>query len=304
MSFRDRLPILSDFLGPAQQPLSPGTDVITLIGGTLPDLGTAGLPTVREDEVALMFSGGVDSTATAVQLSERFERVHLLCYRNGYGHYYHHRTEERVHELNERLGNRFTYSLIGIKGFFDRLLVDRVLEDYRDYRSGFIWFMGCKMAMHLRSIIYCLEHGLPISTDGSNSDTDEMVEQSLLSLSLIQHFYEDNAVSFGTPVYDVRRAESRQVIKDLGLKVGVQVMDRHLCIQPTCLAGELYYLPYLFFNKPVKHDDMAVSRFIEEKVSLARKLMQSYFAEKGVELQALLDDRRRQLHELSGRDRD
>jgi hypothetical protein len=242
-----------------------------------------------------MFSGGLDSTATAVLLAERFERVHLPCYRNGYGHYYHHRTEARVEELNRRLGDRFIYSLIGIKDFFDRLLVDRVLEDYRDYQSGFIWFMGCKMAMHLRSIIYCLEHGLPVSTDGSNSDTDEMVEQSLLSLSLIQHFYEDNAVSFGTPVYSARRAESRQVIKDLGLKVGVQVMDRHLCIQPTCLAGELYYLPYLFFNKPVKHEDSTVSRFIEEKVTLCRGLMTDYFANKGIDLKALLADRRRQV---------
>jgi len=275
--------------------MSAETDVITLIGGALPDLSKNGLPQVKEDEVALMFSGGLDSTATAVLLAERFEKVHLLCYRNGYGHYYHHRTAARVEELNRRLGDRFTYSLIGIKNFFDRLLVDRVLEDYKDYRSGFIWFMGCKMAMHLRSIIYCLEHGLRVSTDGSNSDTDEMVEQSLLSLSLIQHFYEDNSVSFGTPVYEARRAESRQVIKDLGLKVGVQVMDRHLCIQPTCLAGELYYLPYLFFNKPVKHDDATVSRFIEEKALLCRRLMSEYFANKEIELEALLADRREQL---------
>ena len=64
---------------------------------------------------------------------------------------------------------------------------------------------------------------------------------------------------------EVRREDSRRAIKELGLKMGVQVMDRHLCIQPTCLAGELYYMPYLFFNKPVKHDEDSVSRFIEEK---------------------------------------
>ncbi|MEE2829966.1 MAG: hypothetical protein VX498_12320 [Myxococcota bacterium] len=278
--------------------MSPGTDVISLVGGELPDLARDGLPRLRPKEIALMFSGGVDSTATAVMLAERYERVHLVCYRNGYGHYYHHRTEARVHELNRRLGDRFIFSLIGVKEHFDRILVDRVLKDYKAYRSGFIWFMGCKMAMHLRSVIYCLEHGLPVSTDGSNSDTDEMVEQSLLSLSLIQHFYEDNAVEFGTPVYEVRRAESRQVIKDLGLKMGVQVMDRHLCIQPTCVAGELYYLPYLFFNKPVKHDEETVSRFIEEKVAICRALMQEYFAEKGVDLDALLADRREQLAKL------
>ena len=157
---RSRLPILTDFLGPSQAPVVPGSDVLSHVGSALPDVARDGFPEVRPNEIALMFSGGVDSTATAVMLAERYERVHLICYRNGYGHYYHHRTEERVHELNRRLGDRFTFSLIKVKGYFDRILVDRVLSDYKEYRSGFIWFMGCKMAMHLRSVIYCLEHGL------------------------------------------------------------------------------------------------------------------------------------------------
>ena len=298
MSLRERLPILTDFLGPKKQPIAEGSDVLSLIGGSLPELSVSGLPELRPNEVALMFSGGVDSTATAVMLAERYEKVHLVCYRNGYGHYYHHRTEDRVRELNRRLGDRFVFSLISIKDSFDEILVNDVLRDYQDYRSGFIWFMGCKMAMHLRSIIYCLEHGVVISTDGSNSDTDEMVEQSLLSLSLIQHFYEDHLVTFGTPVYEVRRSDSRELIRDLGLKMGVQVMDRHLCIQPTCLAGELYYLPYLFFNKPVKHEDEVVSRFIEEKVARCKQLMSGYFAARGVDLAELLSDRRTQLDKL------
>lgn len=287
---RRRLPILTDFLGPSMAPIAPGSDVLARVGDPLPDL-SAGFPQVKPDEIALMFSGGVDSTATAAILAERYARVHLVTYRNGYGHYYHHRTRERVDELNRRLGDKFVWTLISIKDHFDEILVKNVMDDYRQYKSGFIWFMGCKMAMHMRSIVYALEHGLTHSTDGSNSDTDEMVEQSLLSLSLIRFFYEDHGVEFGTPVYDVQRAESRELIRDLGLKMGVQVMDRHLCIQPTCLAGELYYLPYLFFNKPVQHDEELVSRFIEEKGAICRRVMLDWFGRKGVDLDALLADR-------------
>ena len=297
---RSRLPVLDSLLpGPPLKPIAPGSDVLNP-DAPVPPLRPDHFPDVKPDEIALMFSGGVDSTATAVMLAERYDKVHLVTYRNGYGHWHHHRSGMRLDELNQRLGNKFTYTLISTKGYFDKVIVDTVLADYRRYKSGFIWFMGCKLAMHMRSIAFCLEHGLTITTDGSNSDTAEMVEQSLLSLSLIRFFYEDHTVDFGTPVYEVRRAESRELIKDLGIRMGVQVLDRHLCIQPTCVAGELYYLPYLLMNKPVNHDETAVSRFIEEKEVICRKVLGAYFEAKGVDLDALMANRREQIAALEG----
>ena len=271
------------------------SDILDALEPAPAELGPGGLPRVRPNEITLMFSAGIDSTATAVMLAEKFDRVHLVTYKNGYGHYYHHRTTRRVAELNRRLDNRFTYALISTKSYFDEILVNSVLQDYKKYRSGFIWFMGCKMAMHMRSAIYCLEHGVPHMTDGSNIDTSEMVEQMLVSLTMIRHFYEDLAIDFGTPVYEVSREASRQLIKDWGLNLGVQVMDRHLCIQPTCIAGELYYMPYLLFNKRVKHDEGTVASFIDEKARICRDIIARYFEGKGVDLAALLADREAQL---------
>jgi len=289
-----RLPILTEPFRKLE-PVEPGSDVFEQRGPRPAKIGPDSFLPLKNNEIALMFSGGVDSTATAVMLAEHYDKIHLVTYRNGYGHYYHHRTADRVDELNRRLGDKFVYSAITIKDYFDEILVNSVIRDYKQYRSGFIWFMGCKMSMHMRSAIYCLEHGLPRMTDGSNSDTDEMVEQALLSLSLIQFFYEDHTVDFGTPVYEVRREDSRRAIKELGLKMGVQVMDRHLCIQPTCLAGELYYMPYLFFNKAMKHDEPVVGKFIKEKTAICHQVMTEYFRRKGIDLEALLADRREQL---------
>ena len=262
------------------------------------------MPELRPNEIALMFSGGIDSTATAAMLAERYDRVHLVTYKNGYGHYYHHRTRQRVDELNRKLGNKFYYSLISTKTHFDEILVDHVVQDYKQYHSGFIWFMGCKMAMHMRSALYCLEHGLVRMTDGSNEDTNEMVEQMLISLALFREFYANNGVKFGTPVYEVKRDESRRYIASLGLKMGIQVMDRHLCIQPTCLAGELYYMPYLLFNKKVRHDEATVARFIDEKRRIAQGIIDRWLAQRGVNLAALLEDRRKQLAALQVPDLD
>jgi predicted subunit of tRNA(5-methylaminomethyl-2-thiouridylate) methyltransferase len=272
----------------------PSTDVMMRTHAQ-PSLGPGQLPRVRQDDIALMFSGGVDSTATAIMLAEQHPRVHLLTYKNGYGHWYFHRVKNRFDELSKALDGSFQWTLVSIKEHFGKLLVNSVVDDYKQYKSGFIWFMGCKMAMHMRSIIYCLEHGVTRMADGSNEDTNEMVEQMLISLTLIRMFYNRYGVDFGTPVYEVRREDSRQLIKKWNLNMGIQVMDRHLCIQPTCVAGELYYMPYLLFNKKVKHDEAVVAEFINSKQEVAHKVMTAYFAAKGVDLDELVADRKAQI---------
>jgi len=72
------------------------------------------------------------------------------------------------------------------------------------------------------------------------------------------------------------------------LKMGTKIMDRHLNVQPSCIAGELYYVPYVLFNKKVKHDESTVARFIQAKQEIAKRLMRRYFDDRGVDLDDLL----------------
>jgi hypothetical protein len=282
-------------------PFIPTSDIVGTPIGRPAEL-SGGLPVVQKNSITVMFSGGVDSTALAITLAEQYDHIHLVTYKNGYGHFHHDRTVLRVQELNEKLGHKFSHAVISTKDYFDQVLVNTAFQDYRAFKSGFVWCMGCKMAMHMRSAIYCLENGVRFMTDGSNVDTEEMVEQMLISLTLIHHFYEDLTVEFGTPVYNQRRAASKERIKSLGLNMGVELLDRHMGIQPTCLAGELYYLPYLLFNKRVRHDEAAVADFIATKSVLCRTIIEAYFREKhGVALDDLLADRRRQLGALGPR---
>ncbi len=234
-----------------------------------PDAAPAG-----DDEIGLMFSGGLDSTATALALAERFSRVHLVTYRNGYGHWRHDRSRKRA----EALGDRFTFTLISTKDAFQKLSVKTIGKDYRKFGSGFVWCLGCKLVMHARSVLFCLDRGLTRMADGSNGATDEMVEQSILSLSLIRHFYEDYGIDFGTPVYNDERADHRARLAAAGVESGRTLLDRQLGIQPTCVAGELYYLPYLLLNKPVRHDEGDVVDFFAEKVPIAKELVESWRA--------------------------
>ncbi len=233
-------------------------------------------------EVALMFSGGVDSTMAAALLAERFDRVHLLTYHNGHGTAWMGRSAKRVEELRARYGaERFTHTLDSTQSFMQEVVTRDLVDNYREYRSGFIWCMGCKLAMHARSAIYCLENGVRHMADGSSGSTQEMVEQMVVSLSLIRLFYASYGIDFTTPVYDIPREDEQAELRSRGFRMGVQILGRNVGIQPQCYAGLTYYAPYLLFHKAPDHDEVNVARFIRDKSTIAHAIVTRWFEGQG-----------------------
>lgn len=235
-------------------------------------------------EIALLFSGGIDSTTAALLLAERYEKVHLLSFCNGYGHYRIERTRSRAKELSKHCGSRFVHFVASVRPFFERILADPLTE-YRRYGSGFIWCLSCKLAMHARAIIYCLEHGINEAADGSSQSTGEMVEQMLVSIYLIREFYEQYGIAFRTPVYTLPREKEIEELRRRGFRMGLRIGNRFLGIQPKCKPGELYYLPFLLLNQPPKHDEARVADFIREKREVARAIISEQMGRKDGVLQ-------------------
>lgn len=228
-------------------------------------------------EISLMFSGGVDSTMAAITLSAQYSKVHLLTYCNGHGHYNLKNSKNRAKELISKFGNKFIHRLISIEDLFKKMAIDTLLEDYKEFKSGFIWCLGCKMTMHTRSIIYNLENKIKFMSDGSSQDTSEMVEQMLISVSLIMMFYERYNIDFFVPVYKQTREEKIKKLKELKFNMGIPIKDRFIGIQPRCIPGELYYMPYLLFNKALDHEKPLVVQFIKKKQEMAERYIEDYF---------------------------
>jgi predicted subunit of tRNA(5-methylaminomethyl-2-thiouridylate) methyltransferase len=227
--------------------------------------------TVHNKEVSLMFSGGLDSTTAAINLAQSYDKVHLLTYFNGHGHLYIKNSEKRAKELSCKISGKFTHSIISIEEIFKEMVTDKLLEDFKKYRSGFIWCLGCKMCMHTKSIIYNQKNNIGIMADGSSKDSEEMVEQMALSISLVSKFYEKYGISYFVPVYKQNREQKIKILEGMNFRMGLRVEDRFLGVQPKCIPGELYYMPYLIFNKAMGHEESLVSKFIEEKIKLAQR---------------------------------
>jgi predicted subunit of tRNA(5-methylaminomethyl-2-thiouridylate) methyltransferase len=224
---------------------------------------------MKNNQVSLMFSGGLDSTSAAINLAQQYEKVHLLTYYNGHGHFYINNSATRANELSKKFANKFMHSIISIEDIFKEMVVDRLADDYSKFGSGFIWCLGCKMCMHTRSIIYNLQNNIGLMADGSSADSDEMVEQMQLSVSLISLFYQKYNIEYFVPVYKDTRAEKIRKLNNLGFRMGLRIGDRFLGVQPKCIPGELYYMPYLLFNKALEHEKNLVTEFIREKHELA-----------------------------------
>ena len=161
------------------------------------------------------------------------------------------------------------HDLIDVQELFDRLLVDKLHEEYEKHGSAFVWCMGCKLAMHTATILYCVENGIYAAADGSSFATSEMVEQMPVSLAAIRSFYEDHGITFRNPVFAIPRLDEIRRLREQGFNMGIQIGDRFLGIHPTCNPGLLYYLPYLVLKQPPRHDEDAVSRFLEERLAVA-----------------------------------
>ena len=216
-------------------------------------------------DIALMFSGGLDSTLAADRLAATHRSVHLLTYRNGHAHWGFGRVRKRVAELEALHPGRIHYREAPLGDLFQEVVVRTLTEDLSRFGSGFVWCLGCKLTMHAHSLLYCRQNGIPIMADGSAGDTSEMVEQSLVSLSLVSQLYEDWGVRFETPVYAVTREEKRKELSARGLSLGIRIGERHVGTQPSCHAGEMYYLSYVLFNKRVRHGEREIADYVASR---------------------------------------
>ena len=233
------------------------------------------------DPVTLLFSGGVDSTLAACKLAETQEHVHLVSFKNGYGHYKMERTALRAAEVQQRFPGKVTHRLINIQELFEHMVLSTLEDDYRRYGSGFIWCMGCKLSMHTRAIIYNVENDIYRVADGSSFATSEMVEQMPLSVAKIRGFYCEYGFAYRNPVYTSRREDSIAALKRMGFRQGFRILDRFLGIQPKCKPGELYYMPLLLRGTEPAHGEEAVAEYIETKLAWAREYLRRTLSRPG-----------------------
>ncbi|MBN1591939.1 MAG: hypothetical protein JW941_01675 [Candidatus Coatesbacteria bacterium] len=243
----------------------------------------------RKPAVSLMFSGGLDSTVTALTLADDFEKVHLLTYNRGYGHWLVGRSKVRVPELEKHLEREaFTQFGASVKDLFRKVVLDSFVADFKRYKALFIVCVGCKMAMHARSVIYNLEHGIPYVSDGASEATAWMPDQMPVTLAEYRRLHEDYGLTYTNPVYHFgTREKARETLREAGLSMGRRIADRDFGTQPICLFGDVITIFREFMKVGLPLKEESIVEFMRAKRPILDDYIKQYFTRKGVDIDAL-----------------
>ncbi|MFC1889356.1 hypothetical protein ACFL4G_06325 [Thermodesulfobacteriota bacterium] len=224
-------------------------------------------------EVVLMFSGGYDSTITALQLAEQFDRIHLVTFRS-YGLVGVSHSEKHLRELRREFGSdRFIHEYMDVRSL-QRRIFSGFFEDYGRYCDGGapgIVCLSCKLAMHACAAGYCLDHGIPCLADGANRTQSDHPEDMPGVMNVLRRFYMDLGVVYLSPIYDSELSASgkRRYLRDRGYSTGVWLGQSSRTIQPLCLIGPLPTLWH--FSAPYKEARMVA--YVEAKLPVLRKIV-------------------------------
>ena len=214
----------------------------------------------RRGAVVLLFSGGRDSTLAAALLACQGYRLHLLTFDNG-ALINDELTDLRYREFEARFpGAVVSRQKMPSFGLFKNIALVTLEDDVRRFHTNLIC-MGCKMAMHTLSLIYCLENRIRLIADGYTGYQKDWVEQMPAA---IRRFHQEYGVRYINPVYDFTSKEHvKSKLFDLGLSPKP--------LEGACLFGGTFSVP----------NSRAVCAYIRRKLPLCRRYIEEWFADRG-----------------------
>ncbi|MDQ7822945.1 MAG: hypothetical protein RDV48_09150 [Candidatus Eremiobacteraeota bacterium] len=178
-----------------------------------------------EKEVALMFSGGLDTTVAALVLKEHYERVHLVTVVQGFC-LFTYRPGLVAKELQRKFGrHRFPHRVLDGRELF-RLMRDDFDEQYRKYRSPLLVDLVCRLMMETMTIIYCHQRGISSSADGNSLAQDQIFIQQGEYLEAVKEFFGRHGITHRNPVLAFETREERMAkLAEYGLDRGSDMLN-------------------------------------------------------------------------------
>jgi hypothetical protein len=193
-------------------------------------------------ELAIMFSGGTDSLAVYALASlghhpdlPRPKHIHLLHMLNGMSRF-HDFPSQRFEDAKKILAKQVPLMEMHSSGsavklpevlmaeldmgrLFQGLWLDRYEELMPSYNGKNLVCVACKVAMHTRAIIYCIENFIPHLVTGYAQRQEYYPEQTPVFMEKIADFSSSFGVRTYFPLYEDLEDEmvTRHLLEDFGL---------------------------------------------------------------------------------------
>lgn len=158
----------------------------------------------KKTNIAILYSGGTDSTCAAAIMAKDFDTIHLLTFKR-FGLF---SIENSILNSN-KLKNKFKTKL-----FLHKIIdVDKLARFvyYQGYfrnvfRYGFFSLSNCGLCAltnHIRTLIYCLDNGFKDVADGINSEWPFFPGHMEEIIGELKKMYSEFGIIYRTPVFDL-----------------------------------------------------------------------------------------------------
>lgn len=233
-----------------------------------------------EEDACVHFSGGSDSTLVASYLAENFRKVHLLTF----CHCTISSLDNRLYNienLKKKYGNdKFVCQLIDIDNLFRRMYLGSQFRDFSKYLLFTLVPCGtCRFAMHLRTIVYCIENGIKYVSDGSNQFYQMVAPGEMPSvLSLIRELYSSYGIQYIiNPAYNKNDADNELYARGIVSREDLRSdWNTYKKIQPICSCGLFFLImarTYWFYLHGIRHLSHTAFRYYQEKMPWYKRLI-------------------------------
>ncbi|SES78440.1 adenine nucleotide alpha hydrolase family protein [[Clostridium] polysaccharolyticum] len=203
-----------------------------------------------EKKVVILFSGGIDCSLSVLQLRKEGYHLDLLHFEHGasISNGLH---KIRYKEIEQVVGEK-NIQLIEMshRGLFRKLSLANIEQDFQRYHTNLIC-LGCRMAMHTETIIYCLCNDIKTAADGSTGYQNDFPEQNKVSLEFFKKLYGRYGITYKTVLSDI---QDKKEIKYKLLDNGISIQS----MEDTCL----------FSNTFSKTEDEKISDFLERRLNI------------------------------------
>jgi hypothetical protein len=239
----------------------------------------------HEEDACVHYSGGSDSTLVASYLAENYRKVHLLTFRHCAISSIENR-QFNIENLSKKYGkDRFANKLIDIDDLFKKMYTGRQWKDFHRYFMFTLVPCGtCRFAMHIRTIVYCIQNNVKWISDGSNQFY-QMVAPSEMPdiLNLVKELYRAYGIQYIiNPAYNKLDADNELYEKGIVPEKGLRVnWDTYKKIQPVCNCGLFFLImarTYWFYLHGVDQLSRTAFRYYEEKLPWYKSLVEEELA--------------------------
>lgn len=248
--------------------------------------------------IAVMFSGGVDSTYAAWSQIKIFDTIRLITFvRTGF------RNRHNLHEIINRLCRAFPekeifFELVDFEEIYQQTIPHKIkLEVQREILSqkiGPLWedphgachgskiynaarqklFMvneclQCKISMHIAAIKFCLENHIHNICDGSNPEQLDDGSQLEDVKSIGQDIFREYGINFFSPAFNISADERSKILFDEGITDFIdhkhlekthRIPSRQIqCTVPASALWTICVFPWLVYDAASCDDYVAMS---------------------------------------------